>query len=148
MLEKHFFFKIQEEFGIVEIQMIWNFRSAEASNMIMLFQIHVNIRGATVAPAGCVLNQPPEIMLQVLWVAYKFKLEGDSVQGPWAHTRVPGFEFCSTAYHVYGLWPIPSTLSVSRFLVGRRQPYRYLPHAVIVRNERIHIGKDFQIAFH
>lgn len=39
--------------------------------MIMLFQIHVNIRGATVAPAGCVLNQPPEIVLQVLWAAYK-----------------------------------------------------------------------------
>lgn len=38
--------------------------------------------------------------------------EGDSVQGPWAHTRVPGFEFCHSAFHVYGLWPFLQ-LSVS-----------------------------------
>lgn len=61
--------------------------------------------------------------------------EGDSVQRPWAQTRVPGFEFCSTSYHVYSLWPLTSSLCVCRSLVGRWQSCRFLPHEGIVRNE-------------
>ena len=44
----------------------------EACIMIMLFKMNVNIRGTAVAPMGCVLNQQPEVRLQVLWAAYDF----------------------------------------------------------------------------